>query len=114
MASDKKARLHLPQGHNHSQQGEEMSARIVEAKKKTCTCNFCTIIYPAIKRIESALTGQNLVDFEMLINNMLRAGEEAEYANAKLDGLWPGWEFMKDLPQRPDLQMIPSVNKEGK
>lgn len=104
--------LHLPQSHHLSNQGEEMRIGIIKPEKKTCTCNFCTVIYPAIKRIEAELTGQNLIDFEMLMTNMMCAEEDAGYANAKLDGSWPGWEFMKDLSQRPDRQGIQEKKQE--
>lgn len=59
-----------------------------------CHCNFCLYWSPIITRIRAALPAKLLVDFDNYVTHSMCAEMDGEVAEAKLDGSWPGWEWL--------------------
>lgn len=60
--------------------------------KKPCSCEWCTVTSPMISRIRDALPDELKKDFDYIVVRMMSAEEDADVANCKLNGNWPGWE----------------------
>ena len=68
-----------------------------EPTAKKCECYWCVNVYPKIKQVANALAGENLIAFNWLMEHYEAQGMDGDVAQAKLDGVWPGWEAMKDF-----------------
>lgn len=64
--------------------------------KKRCLCDICVRISPMQKCISDALPEELRIDFAYLMTRMECAEMDLDAAQAKLDGEWPGWEWIKD------------------
>jgi len=62
---------------------------------KTCLCKICTEVSPRIRDIKKALPENLQKDFEWLMDDYCQKSNDLDIANAKLNGDWPKWEFMK-------------------
>lgn len=62
--------------------------------KKKCKCDWCTKWYPTIKRLDKKLTGKLKKDFDDLMTHYIGRADDGDVAQAKLDGSWPGYEWM--------------------
>jgi len=63
---------------------------------KKCNCDWCKRVSPMIQRIRDSLDESMALDFDYLMNRMISTEEDLNYAEAKLDGSWPGWEWIKE------------------
>lgn len=61
-----------------------------------CQCDLWQKWHPFIRRMLARLKGQDLKLFKELLSQT----DELDCANAKLNGTWPGWEWMKDAAKR--------------
>lgn len=61
---------------------------------KKCICDSCCRISPMMKRIREALPDDLKGDFEYLCNKLGCAEMDYEANEAKLNGQWPGWEWI--------------------
>lgn len=68
--------------------------------KLKCSCHYCTVDSPKHKGIRELLTGQALKDFDYFMNRLMCAEEDRNVADAKLEGSWPGFEWMKEAMQK--------------
>jgi hypothetical protein len=66
------------------------------SRRRTCKCQWCVKWSPIIHRVDSKLTGKLKKDFDNLITHFMCEGEDGDVAQAKLDGSWPGWEWMPE------------------
>lgn len=64
------------------------------AKFKTCKCKWCTVWSPIIKRIDHALSPRLKKQFNDLLEHYIFMEEDYDYLQAKMDGSWPGWEWL--------------------
>jgi len=65
-------------------------------RRERCLCDLCVRISPMQKRIRNALPKELRKDFDYLTMRMACAEEDRDASDAKLNGLWPGWEWIKD------------------
>ncbi len=72
-------------------------------KHKPCECDYCKRISPMWDYVSKALSIQPelLKDFEWFMEKSMYDGDELCCANAKLEGIWPGWEWMKGNKGEP-------------
>ncbi len=73
----------------------------MELATKPCTCKLCTYWHPLQKRIREQLNDEGKKEFDILTNHLAHVEDDLNYAEAKLDGSWPGWERMKDFKPEP-------------
>lgn len=65
-----------------------------------CGCHFCTELIPREKRIREALPPELHADLEYIMSAYGADSLDKDVAEAKLDGEWPGWEWMKEAKQK--------------
>lgn len=72
-----------------------------EAKKefafKKCSCDWCTKWSPIVHKVRNALDENTRIEFDELMDYYVNMEDDLGATQAKLDGDWPGWEFMKDV-----------------
>lgn len=75
----------------------DKAPRWTDDTKTVCGCDFCQHWSPLIASIEAQLddSGKKLLD--ELVNDWIHVGEDLCVANSKLEGVWPGWEEMKNF-----------------
>ena len=69
--------------------------RVVSLRRK-CKCDLCTKWSPLHRRIMAKLRGKDRKLFEEYLMMVWSDSDELGAATAKLDGEWPGWEWMKE------------------
>lgn len=69
-------------------------------KKKRCGCHWCGVMSPAIRRLELAIPKESQADLRMLVTDYLGEELEADVAKSKLEGSWPGWEWLPEEIKR--------------
>lgn len=62
--------------------------------KTNCYCNLCKYWSKVVKRVRHKLSGKLLKDFDTWCDHMACEGLDGSVAEAKLDGSWPGWEWL--------------------
>ena len=74
--------------------------------KQTCKCEWCAKWSPIVHRIDNKLDGKLKKDFGRLITHFMSEGEDGDVAQAKLDGSWPGWEWLpKEVARRAGMRV---------
>lgn len=64
---------------------------------RKCLCALCNRWSPLIKKIKSALRGKpEAHDFEKLTTYYFYVEDDLNYAEARLDGSWPDWEWLPE------------------
>ena len=63
--------------------------------KSKCKCKLCSFQGPVIDKVRLKLTGKLLKDFDELIEGFFYDVEDGDVAKEKLNGDWPGWEWIK-------------------
>ena len=64
--------------------------------KNKCTCDLCVKWWPLHRRIEKKLRGRDRKLFEEWQMKVAADSDELGSLTAKINGDWPGWEWMKD------------------
>ena len=65
-------------------------------KSKLCQCDLCQIWWPLHRRIEKKLRGRDAKLFQQWLMKCANDSYSLGAATAKLNGDWPGWEWMKE------------------
>ena len=73
------------------------------SEPKKCECYSCRVEIPSIKRIKAVLPEDLQKEFETLIGNYYHEQMDHDVAEAKLDGSWPRWEWIKDEKSKRGL-----------
>ena len=72
--------------------------KLIETKGRCqcgkCLCDECLIWGPKYQRIRDVLGGTLRRDFEELHDHLYMEAFYGNIAEAKLDGSWPGWEWI--------------------
>ena len=76
-------------------------------KPKRCTCDICTKWAPLHRRILAKLRGKDRVLFEEFLDMEEQQSTDLGVATAKLDGTWPGWEWLPKVIRRHQLGFPP-------
>jgi hypothetical protein len=63
-------------------------------KTKKCQCDLCQKWFPLIRRVRRKLRGKDLLLFDEYVEIAMQHAEDADAAEAKLAGKWPGWGWM--------------------
>lgn len=66
----------------------------------SCQCKWCLEISPKLKSIKAKLDGEDAKFFEEFIGMYLTECEDRDCSEAKLDGSWPGWEWIAEEKKR--------------
>ena len=64
--------------------------------RRICKCDLCTKWSPLHRRIMAKLRGKDLKLFDEFLMMEANQSDELGVAEAKLEGEWPGWEWMKE------------------
>lgn len=65
--------------------------------ERKCKCEYCTKWFPLQGRLTEKLKdGPDAKLLEEFFSHEAHQSDELCCANGKLDGNWPGWEFMKE------------------
>lgn len=70
--------------------------------KRKCLCDLCTRISPMMRRISKALPRELRRDFDYLMMRLYTAEEDRDADEAKLNGTWPGWEWMVEARKKAE------------
>ena len=70
--------------------------RVVRVRRK-CNCDLCTKWAPLCRRIAAKLRGKDRKLFDEYLMMVWNDSDELGAATAKLDGEWPGWEWMPEV-----------------
>ncbi len=68
-----------------------------------CLCDLCNRVSPKAKRIREALSDELKSDFDYLMSRMMHAEDDLDYAEARLSGQWPGWEWMPEARRQAEF-----------
>lgn len=69
-------------------------------KKKRCLGHWCGVMSPVIRRLEFTIPKESQADLRRLVTYYLGEEMEADRAKAKLEGRWPGWEWLPEEIKR--------------
>lgn len=61
-----------------------------------CSCEYCLRMGPSFKKIRDALPEDLKPEFEYMVTRLMTVEEDLNYAEAQLDGSWPGWEWITE------------------
>ena len=76
-----------------------------------CTCVFCTKEYPKYKEMRQSCDVLQLQQYiEELFDNWQMTGHDLDIVKAKLDGSWPGWEWVKEK-KKADPELLAALKK---
>lgn len=76
-----------------------------------CYCNSCVEWSPRIKRIKKALPEKLWKEFDGFILHSMCQNMDGAIAQAKLDGSWPGWEWLPKMINFQNKKMAGLRNK---
>jgi uncharacterized protein YutD len=68
-----------------------------EIKTKKCECDWCTKWSPIVHKVRDALDEDTRKEFDELIDHYTNIEDDLGWTTARLNGDWPGWQFMKDV-----------------
>jgi hypothetical protein len=88
-----------------------MKSKLKLPKRTTCFCDLCVKWYPIIRRVRLKLNGKLGIDFDNLITNLYCEAEDGDVAQAKLDGSWPGWEWLPGEIKSVTMRRVISATK---
>ncbi len=77
----------------HPLRGDKATRWADEAQTK-CGCDFCLHWYPLIQHLEAQLDERGRKLLNQLVENWMHQSDDFGVANAKLEGNWPGWEWL--------------------
>lgn len=63
--------------------------------EKQCNCEWCVKWSPLLRRVSEKLEPDDKALFEEFLLMHANDSDELCSANSKLEGDWPGWEWMK-------------------
>lgn len=63
-------------------------------KPNQCKCDLCVKWYPLHRRIMKKLIGKDLMLFNSFLDKAEEDSDRASAAESKLDGSWPGFEWL--------------------
>jgi len=72
------------------------------AEPKECQCEWCTTFSPGYQRLKARTHPDDLPFLDEMLNRMMCAEDDLNYAEAKLDGSWPGWEWIVEAKKVHD------------
>lgn len=76
----------------------------IPPNSKPCKCDICAKWSPLFNRIMPLLTPEDRVLLDEFRTNEMMESLDLGVAQAKLDGIWPGWEWMKDAKVKIDIE----------
>lgn len=68
-----------------------------EQNLKKCDCEWCIKWSPIVQKIMNQLDEESKQEFDDLIMHYACIEDDLGATQAKLEGVWPGWEFMKGV-----------------
>jgi hypothetical protein len=74
-----------------------------------CLCDLCNRVSPKAKAIRAALSEELQKDFDYLMSRMMHAEDDLDYAEARLRGEWPGWEWIIEARQKAEFAPKPET-----
>lgn len=75
---------------------------IHDQSHSSCQCEYCQKIIPMMQQIIKVIPTEELrKDFDWLMERLMYAEDDRDYYKAKMEGSWPGWEWMKDYKGEP-------------
>jgi hypothetical protein len=73
---------------------------------EACDCDWCTVWAPLARKLQAQLPADSQEDFEALLDYLTSAARDGGTAQAKLDGVWPGWEWLPPLIAAHQVQTV--------
>lgn len=68
----------------------------VVSRRRVCKCDICQKWSPLHRRIMAKLRGKDRKLFDEFLMMEMNQSDALGAATAKLEGEWPGWEWMKE------------------
>ena len=69
-----------------------------------CKCRFCSFEIPRFTRLLGKLKNKkDRSDLEDMFNKYIHVSDDLNHAEAKLDGSWPNWEWIKAEKEKRGL-----------